>query len=307
MHQFRKILAGIDLSSGGSLIGDTLTAPNQEVVRQALALAAGSGAELCFFTVLDVPDTIQRLIDEQRGNASNVFDEAYEVLQQLKDEAAAVNVKADAVVGLGSSWQRLIERVKEHEHDLLIVGTRNPGTLDRILYGSTAMKVLRYCPCPVWVTKPHEDDGRTVVLVAHDLTDVGQRALEVAADIAALHQGSLLVFHSVEIASHYGTVTPLVSDEESAKRLKSAEDAVADSLSRLDAVPASCELLIREGQPDIQLLTVLQERNVDLVVMGTRARTGFGGLVTGNTAERVLPELNCSVLAIKPDDYKCPI
>ena len=41
--------------------------------------------------------------------------------------------------------------------------------------------------------------------------------------------------------------------------------------------------------------------------MGTVARGGFQRFLVGNTAERILPELPCSVLAVKPTDFVCPI
>jgi len=47
------------------------------------------------------------------------FDRAYQVLRTLAEEAAQKNVKANIIVGLGSSWERL----KEFHHDLVITGT----------------------------------------------------------------------------------------------------------------------------------------------------------------------------------------
>jgi universal stress protein E len=44
-----------------------------------------------------------------------------------------------------------------------------------------------------------------------------------------------------------------------------------------------------------------------LLVMGTIARTGITGVFVGNTAERLLPQIPCSVLAIKPAGFKSPI
>ena len=45
----------------------------------------------------------------------------------------------------------------------------------------------------------------------------------------------------------------------------------------------------------------------DLVVMGAVARTGISGLIIGNTAEAILDQLTCSVLAIKPAGFKTPV
>ena len=46
---------------------------------------------------------------------------------------------------------------------------------------------------------------------------------------------------------------------------------------------------------------------VDILVMGTVARGGIPGLLIGNTAERVLRKITCSVLAIKPDEFVSPV
>jgi len=39
--------------------------------------------------------------------------------------------------------------------------------------------------------------------------------------------------------------------------------------------------------------------------MGTMARSGFSRMLIGNTAERLLPQIPCSLLAVKPDDFEC--
>jgi len=46
---------------------------------------------------------------------------------------------------------------------------------------------------------------------------------------------------------------------------------------------------------------------IDLLVMGTVCRTGSPGLIIGNTAERVLDSVKCSVLTVKPAGFVSPI
>jgi universal stress protein E len=300
MKRFRNILAAVDLASRDKLVCAELSAPNREVVRQAIALAAEFGAKLCFYTALDVSGDNQRLIAQQRGVTGSFFDQAYQILSSLAEEAASRNVKTEIVVGLGSSWERLIERAKEFPHDLVIAGTRDRGPIARLLFGSTAMKLLRYCPCPVWIAKPPTDDGRMCILAAHDLTDVGHRALELAASFATLTKGQLLIFHAFETMPRHGLVGSDVEAAESQLRTNAAHDALRDSIARLDHCPPF-ELIIRKGSPDSELLLLVQQRAVDILFMGTRSRTGLGAMFIGNTAERLLPELNCSVIAIKPD------
>ena len=47
--------------------------------------------------------------------------------------------------------------------------------------------------------------------------------------------------------------------------------------------------------------------DIDLIVMGTIARTGIPGLFIGNTAESILQRVDCSVLAVKPDGFVSPV
>ena len=49
------------------------------------------------------------------------------------------------------------------------------------------------------------------------------------------------------------------------------------------------------------------ELRIDVLVMGTVARTGIPGFIIGNTAENVLYRINCSVLAIKPPGFVTPV
>ena len=43
------------------------------------------------------------------------------------------------------------------------------------------------------------------------------------------------------------------------------------------------------------------------MVMGTVCRTGVAGFFIGNTAENVLHQVNCSVLAVKPQGFVSPV
>ncbi len=45
----------------------------------------------------------------------------------------------------------------------------------------------------------------------------------------------------------------------------------------------------------------------DLIVMGTVGRVGIPGLLIGNTAERILGDMSCSVLAVKPQGFVAPV
>ncbi len=66
-------------------------------------------------------------------------------------------------------------------------------------------------------------------------------------------------------------------------------------------------VLIVEGMAGDIIPTLARKLTIDLIVMGTVARTGIPGLIIGNTAESVLSQISCSVLAVKPPDFVTPV
>ena len=57
------------------------------------------------------------------------------------------------------------------------------------------------------------------------------------------------------------------------------------------------------GNPRDVLPLYVEENQIDLISMGTVCRTGIKGFLIGNTAESILAEVQCSVLALKPDGF----
>jgi nucleotide-binding universal stress UspA family protein len=62
-----------------------------------------------------------------------------------------------------------------------------------------------------------------------------------------------------------------------------------------------------KGRPADVIAEFAKAHEVDLIVMGTVVRTGIPGLLIGNTAETVLHQVQCSILAVKPDTFVSPV
>jgi len=62
-----------------------------------------------------------------------------------------------------------------------------------------------------------------------------------------------------------------------------------------------------KGNLGTMIPQLAEKEQVDLIVMGTVCRTGLAGFFIGNTAERVLQQVDCSVLTVKPDGFVTPV
>jgi universal stress protein E len=84
--------------------------------------------------------------------------------------------------------------------------------------------------------------------------------------------------------------------------------AVAEIESQLpESLREAAELHVGLTSPSNAILACVDRLNPDLVVMGTISRAGIAGLSVGNTAERMLGHLDCSLLTVKPADFVCPV
>ncbi|WP_197440917.1 universal stress protein [Thalassoglobus neptunius] len=309
MHSIKKILVGVDFNEQTG----ELPLPTREAISKAIRIAAETGSELTLMSVLSEDTKSSDLVLEELSQ----LDPHQIVRDQLKpylEQCDSKNVQCRTKNCVGRAWQELIKEVLREDIDLLIIGTREKTSAQSMLYGSTALKVLRKCPCPVWVTRPDVtpfDDF--IILAADDLGETGKRVLETSVAIGQLMSARLVVVHSVDFPFEGALKRTEVSVEEIDKykeKVRSeAEKAVNERLAQTDyrTLEAGTRVVIRSGPADTVIDQVAEEEGADLLVMGTVGRGGIPGFLIGNTAERLLRELRCSVLALKPDGFVCPI
>jgi len=67
------------------------------------------------------------------------------------------------------------------------------------------------------------------------------------------------------------------------------------------------EVFLLKGEAGTLITELVQAKAIDLIVMGTVSRAGVSGLLIGNTAEKVLHQVDCSVLTVKPEGFISPV
>ncbi len=313
MTRIKNILVGIDLSQADRLVASEISAANRHALDKALWLAKHASAKLTFISALELSAHTQHMIEEDPRNFTDVDNNAMSVLDEFVAQAKAENIAAESRLAYGPAWEEIINEVLKGDYDLVIVGTRNLSSVRRLLMGSTAMKLIRYCPCPVWVTKPDSETDTTSILVATDLSKIGASAVKVAAVMAIAEEAELHVLHAVEFPMERHLRFAQVVQEEIDKYRKESQEEAEEGIKKqleceeVAALDQPPQVHFSTSLPETAIFEAIENHNIDLVVMGTVARGGLTRWLIGNTAERILPELPCSVLAVKPDDFKCPI
>ncbi|EMI18078.1 Universal stress protein UspA [Rhodopirellula maiorica SM1] len=310
MKQFKSILVGVDLSEGDRYVVDTVPASSLKAISRAIWLAKINSAHLTFLNVLppsapNLDAKTQLLVPEGHGHRT-VRDHAKEIMANLVKHANDEGIQADNRVVFGKSWMETIRQVIWKKHDLVIVGAKDVPDKHPFGTGSHTVKVLRKCPCAVWVTKSPPEHKIRSVLVAHDLRPVGDEAMELGGAMAELYDAELHVLHAIESPELDHVFPDPASDDNAIQHRHDAEQRINEQLKQFN-LSREAHIHFATRPPDFAIWHCIEQYDIDLLAMGTLGRSGISGLITGNTAERLLPLVPCSILAVKPSGFESPV
>lgn len=297
---------------------------DSHALKRAARLAEENGAEL---KLIEVHVTVNPgpEMDQQKLSHSALIS-ATKAQRQLHLESLAepyrTHIQISTDIFFGVAFIEIIMEVQRHGHDLVVLAPEkhNLGTM---IFGSTDMHLLRKCPCPVWIVKPGSDEPFQNIMAAVDMDPsddrkepLNRQIIELASSLAQTEGSRLHIAHAW--AAPYTTLTTFsdyvsttynmdswIEDQHMAHQ--SWLDELIDSFASSQFHGSEPELHLVEGEAGDVIPRLTTEQHVDLLVMGTVARTGIAGVLIGNTAENIISRLNCSLLAVKPEGFVCPI
>jgi len=215
--------------------------------------------------------------------------------------------------------QRLLERAQRTCADLVVKDTHHHSLIKRTLITNTDWHLIRGCPVPLLLTKAQAWRAVPVLVAAIDPGHVNdkpdtldQRILEWSQSIAARISGVLQVVHAylpmILVAEAAGgmpsmmtSLTPQMMEDERRRKFSEAQSVIA---------PCGIDvrnLKVQLGVAADVLPRVAQEAGADVMVMGAISRSGLRRIFVGSTAERVLEQLECDALIIKPLDFSAAL
>lgn len=289
---------------------------NDGTLQRAVDMARSHNAQLTLFGVTEeiekeyeswlttkLPEDLEQAMQAKQSAA----------LQAQADALRADYAAVDSVVAKGIPFIELIKQVQSGGHDLLILDAVSSQANHKRFMGSTTKHVLRKCPCAVLCVRGNKKTAKVLAAVdvfAHKPESQALN-LKVLAHAHAMAQQEQAELHVVYAQQPIGE--PMLSSWGigSADMLDGMEaDLIANSQSKLlqltESVCGSAEGVVMKtilGNPRDALPVYVKDQGIDLMAMGTVCRTGIKGFLIGNTAESILSEVECSILALKPDGF----
>ncbi len=228
---------------------------------------------------------------------------AEEHLRKLAERIAAPGRAVHTLAAIGRPATAIVEEAERVGCDLIVVGSRGRGTFATSLIGSVAAEVVDHAPCPVLVARTARW-GRVI------LADDGSSEAEAAASLLAtwpIFQGvTARVVSVAPIDGGLSVPVPAgpVRHEDAPEPYAAAVDAVRTAWAALahdralelekSGVHSRAESGV--GDPAREIVNAAARTDTDVIVMGSRGRTGVERLLLGSVARNVLTQAPCSVL-----------
>jgi nucleotide-binding universal stress UspA family protein len=300
MNRYHHIVVGIDFSAASLSAYST-----------AVRLASRHGTPL----------TVVHVVDPKLAGIVKVAHQASDedVLKHVQQSVRAFLEKSEVGIGLpnveldvGHPLVSLVTACKRHGADLLVLGTQGTEHGPNQV-GAVAAQCVRKAPADVLLVREGMNHPFTHITACVDFSEHSANAVRAASCFAADEHAPLdclFVFQSaLAMSMDYGGFMPglPLSTDETAEAWSKDLDAFVKPL--LSDVPGSkCRnhvlerMNIRDG-----ILDHVRESKTDLVVLGTRGKTDLKTFFMGTTAERIVTHAPCSVLAVKPEGFVCPV
>lgn len=206
----------------------------------------------------------------------------------------------------GISFQPLLSRcdfevamshwIAEHGIDLVVVGTRGRGNMQRFLVGSTSDVVLHHATCPVLTIGPRVEAPRVFslaldnILFAAQLGTQSKHAIEYALALAAERQAKLTLLHVLpEESKNYPDRTRV---------LRFAMDEMQRLLPPDASSSCKTELAVDAGDPAEEIVRHARNEKAGLIVMGLDCNSDFSSKGSSGVTYRVAREAPCPVLSV---------
>jgi nucleotide-binding universal stress UspA family protein len=208
-------------------------------------------------------------IDSLRQAAGQITSTA-----EHRAQARAPEFPVESTVLDGSPIPVLLDQAAHAS--LAVVGSRGVGAVGTLLLGSTGVELAARAACPVVVVRGRPHKAQRIV-VGVDGSDTSLAALAYAFDEAALRGAELTAIHAVPDPTD--TAHPGITDA-----IERYGEHFPDLPVELVTVPAHpAEALINAST------------GADLLIVGSRGRGGFRGLLLGSVSQAVLHHADCPV------------
>ena len=264
---------------------------SRRAVEYAKAIAKQANSEI-FLVHVNQPVSAIAPPEAAWIDESEILERQQEQMEQSGAGLRAEGFRAEAISVSGALRDEILAVAKQHDADLIVLGTHGKHGFERFLLGSDAEALLRHAPCPVLSIGPEVPAPPAAVwhprevLCATTLDPASAGIAAYAYTLARNYEAHFVLFH--------------VDTGQSQKAdWKTFEEALRQHIPEgLDPQAISKTWLTRT-KPGASIVDLAKNLGSDLIVMGAHTASWIATHLPPRTTARVLAETPCPVMTLQ--------
>ncbi len=300
MDCLKSIVVGVDFSSFSEC-----------ALKQAARLAGWNQADMHVLHIVDTSTvnhlkeywSCRRPLLGSQAAVEKIRAAASKQLEGLVEVQKEVRTHVDAMTG--TPFLELLRRVRDTSADLLVLGSNGSSDPSKGA-GVLATKCVRKAATKVLLVRGYHDDRFKNIVACVDFSESSHRVIEQAIRVAQQDGASLRLLHVFSAPWRGANYIPRPTPEDQQQYSDSLSERLQEALQPFETEIRALQVetnVVENARESDGIVQFVESAEADLVVVGTRGRTGVRAVLLGTVAERIVRESPCSVLAVKPDDF----
>lgn len=293
--------------------------PSHNALQHAIDIANVYNAELTIVNitnadaVLDSFDVFEDMTDEKVKDLTKLVkdltklakDKSGYVLEKAM-EAVPENLMVHTVQLVSTPEIGILSEAEKCDADLIVMGRRGSHSLSEQILGSASTYVLAHAKCPVLLAHNEKEGPYQRILVPADGSEESLKAVRYAVEFAKADGASVTVFHVANMRD-------LIAEETALDQKKHGLEDLTDRLRQsADRVFALCKAAVADhkggvdihfvaniGRPGPTILKKAEKDGSDLLIMGSRGRSGLTSILLGSVSRYITTHSGLPVMIVK--------
>ena len=295
--QIKQILVPTDFSENA-----------QRALTYAVDLAKQCSAKIHLLHTPVIPTYLLMDLSYSPGPeaVTRILNESQDALDEQASVVTDAGVEHFAAIREGTVHEVIRDYAKEHEVDLVIVGTHGRTGVSKLMYGSVTERVIKTVHTPIIVVPPEGGAMPSSIVISFDFSGPSKRAAEAARAIHGVFHGPLHMVHCyLDVWGEYTDRGAVVGEAAEKRRealhlgLEEMLETEAKELFSIDAQAIQTHLVTGDAAEGI--LRVADDVGATLICAGTTGKSGIERLLIGSVARRLLHDSKVPLLLTHDD------
>lgn len=286
--------------------------PSHNALQHAIDIANVYGAELTIVNitnadaVLDSFDVFEDMTDEKVKDLTKLAKDKSGYVLEKAMEAVPENLMVHTVQLVSTPEIGILSEAEKCDADLIVMGRRGSHSLSEQILGSASTYVLAHAKCPVLLAHNEKEGPYQRILVPADGSEESLKAVRYAVEFAKADGASVTVFHVANMRD-------LIAEETALDQKKHGLEDLTDRLRQsADRVFALCKAAVADhkggvdihfvaniGRPGPTILKKAEKDGSDLLIMGSRGRSGLTSILLGSVSRYITTHSGLPVMIVK--------